>query len=132
MVMPWTLLINSVTGLISEAVEDPDKRNEINLKIQELEQEGNKALLAAETSPFVDALVKLLIAFKDVVIPLLRPLGAACMTGFGMYCHLKGISMETSMQLLMDGAFPAWGASRHVEKQKVIKQQQSEVRQTWD
>lgn len=47
-----------------------------------------------------------------------RPLGALAMTAFGAYCHLHGVEMIESAHLLFDGAFPAWGASRHVIKNK--------------
>ena len=118
MEMPWTSLINSVASLAGEFIEDKDKLNEINYKIKELEFKLRETLLATKTTPKVDAFVKILIAFRDIILPLLRPLGAACMTAFGMYCHAKGIDIGDANHVIMDGAFPAWGASRHVNKQK--------------
>lgn len=120
MKMPWESAIESVTGLISELTVDDDKQAEIKLELEKVKADVQKQLLSTSTTPRVDAFVKLLIAFKDIVIPLLRPLGAACMTAFGMYCHYKGIGLDGATQVVMDGAFPAWGASRHVHKSKKI------------
>jgi hypothetical protein len=116
MEMPWTSLIESITGLAGEYIEDKDKSNEIKFKIQELEFKLRESLLVTKTTPKVDAFVKVLIAFRDIILPMLRPVGAAMMTGFGMYCHYKGIPLDGATQVVMDGAFPAWGASRHVNK----------------
>ncbi len=48
-----------------------------------------------------------------------RPIGSIVMTAFGGYCHLKGVDMEVTAHLLFDGAFPAWMASRHMQKGKL-------------
>jgi len=37
--MSWFGLFDKTTDLISEAIEDPDKRNEINGNIEKLKQE---------------------------------------------------------------------------------------------
>jgi len=129
--MPWESAITGVKDLISEFIVDEDKKNQINYQIQELEFGLRENLLKTTTTPKVDAVVKLMIATKDVVIPMLRPVGAACMTAFGMYCHAKGISMETATQVIMDGAFPAWGASRHVAKKDELKVKKSR-KSSWD
>jgi len=121
MKMPWTAAIDAVKDLAGQYIEDKDKLNEINLRIQEMEFGLTSALLTSKTTPKTDAFVKIMIAFKDVILPMLRPLGAACMTGFGMYCHLKGIPLDSGVQVVMDGAFPAWGASRHVAKKDELK-----------
>lgn len=121
MKMPWETAIESVTGLISELTIDDDKQAEIRLELEKVKADVQKQLLSTVTTPRVDAFVKLLIAFKDIVIPLLRPLGAACMTGFGMYCHYNDIGLDGATQVVMDGAFPAWGASRHYGKKDELK-----------
>lgn len=118
MKMPWESLIQSISGLAGEFIEDKDKRNELIFKVKELEFSLRESLLSTKTTPKTDAFVKLLIAFKDIILPMLRPVGAAMMTGFGMYCHYKGIPLDGATQVIMDGAFPAWGASRHVNKNK--------------
>ena len=125
MKMPWESAFTGVKDLISEFIVDEDKLNQINYQVQELEFGLRENLLKTTTTPKVDAIVKLMIATKDVVIPMLRPLGAACMTAFGMYCHTKGIEMAATTQVVMDAAFPAWMGSRHVEKQKKIAKKSS-------
>lgn len=118
MKMPWESAIDGLFNLAGEWIEDKDKRNEFNFKVQELQFKLRESLLATKTTPKTDAFVKLLIAFRDIILPLLRPLGAAAMTAFGMYCHVNGVDIDAASQVIMDGAFPAWGASRHVNKQK--------------
>lgn len=122
MKMPWTSVIENLSQLASEFIEDPDKKREIDYKIQELAFDLRRSLLNTVTTPKVDAFVKLLIAFRDIILPLLRPVGAACMTAFGMYCHYKGIEVDGAVHAMLDGAFPAWGASRHVHKSNELKQ----------
>ena len=136
MKMPWTSLIDNISGLAGEYIEDKDKSNEIKFKIQELEFKLRESLLATKTTPRTDAFVKLLIAFRDIILPMLRPVGAAMMTGFGMYCHYKGIPLDGATQVIMDGAFPAWGASRHVSKkheetEKTKRHKKEEPSELW-
>jgi hypothetical protein len=134
MKMPWTAAIESVSSLVSEFVEDPDKKNQIMYQISELDHKLTTTLLTSKTTPKTDALVKLMIAVKDVLIPMLRPLGAAAMTGFGMYCHLKGIDIDGASQIMLDGAFPAWGVSRHSHKAKEaeLKAQEQSDLEYWE
>jgi hypothetical protein len=131
MKMPWETAIESVTGLISEFIVDDDLRAKLNVELQKIEAGVTTQLLQTTTTPKVDAFVKILIAIKNVIIPLLRPLGAGCMTAFGMYCHYNSLPLDGATQVVMDGAFPAWGASRHVEKQKKIRKK-SNNDDDWD
>jgi len=131
MKMPWEDAFTSLTGLISEFITDEDLRAKLNVQLQELETGITNQLLQTTTTPKVDAFVKILIAFKNVIIPLFRPLGAGCMTAFGMYCHYQSIPLDGATQVVMDGAFPAWGASRHVEKQKKIAKKPDDY-SDWD
>lgn len=110
-----------ITGLISigkEFIEDKDKSTEFAYKAMD-------KLLGTTTYRWVDALVKLSYASEQITKGLLRPIGAACMTAFGMYCHFKGIDLGASA-IVYDGALPAWGVSRHVEKSKTPKNWDSE------
>lgn len=107
---PYESAIESVTGLISEFIEDPDKAREFRFKL-------DQTLLQTTTTPKVDAFVKILIATRDIIIPMLRPLGAAAMTAAGIYMHYKQIPIDGAMHALLDGSFPAWGTSRHINKQ---------------
>ena len=105
---------SSLVGLASEFIEDPDKRIEYQFKAQELNINFMQAVTSTVTIPWVDALVKLMYAF----IAILRPLGSAAMTAFGIYAHYKQIPIDGAMHAVLDGAFPAWGASRHMNKHK--------------
>lgn len=114
-------LIPILSGLIQlgdKFIEDKDKKTEFAFKTQELAFKTMETLLNAKTYPWVDALVKLLYAMQTFW----RPLLGAAMTAFGAYCHWKGIDMGNA-HMIFDAAFPAWGVSRHVEKQKKIKQE---------
>lgn len=104
-----SVLLSGILSIGKELIEDKDKKNEFADKAME-------RLLATETHPFVDAVVKLSYAADQITKGLLRPLGAAVMTAFGIYAHLNGIEIDGALHAMFDGAFPAWGASRHAEK----------------
>ena len=117
--MPWNILGDSIGGLINLAdqyIVDKDKQIEFKFKALELKQAGQESLLNSATTPWVDATVKLLFAINT----LWRPAVAAAMTAFGAYCHYKGIDIGDVGTVVFDGAFPAWGASRHVSKAKQV------------
>lgn len=102
----------SLIGLASEFIEDPDKQAKFKLEAQKLQSRTIDSLLGTTTIPWVDALVKVLVALNT----LWRPVGGALMTAFGMYAHWKGIDISTALHATFDGAFPAWGLSRHQDK----------------
>lgn len=105
-------LLSLVPGLFKLAdkfIEDKDKKAEFYVQMM------NK-MLDTKTYPWVDALVKLSYASEQIIKGLFRPIGAALMTAFGVYCHLKGIDIGPTAQVIFDGALPAWGTSRHIEK----------------
>ncbi len=133
MKFPWESAIESVTGLISELTIDDDKQAEIRLELEKVRAGIQKQLLSTTTTPKVDATVKLLIAFKDIVLPLLRPLGAALMTAFGAYCTYKEIPIDGATEAILIGAFPAWGASRHSNKNHSETQRTQRAKDSgWD
>ena len=57
--MSWFGRFERTTDLISESIEDPDKRNEINGNIEKLKQERYTLELQTKTVPWVDALHKM-------------------------------------------------------------------------
>lgn len=121
MKMPWTSLIDNISGLASELIEDPDKRNELMFKVKELEFSLRETLLKTKTNPFVDGFVKLLIAFRDIILPMLRPLGAFYLSYMGVDIAQAELAAGGDISALSGGltaAFPAWGASRHANKNK--------------
>jgi len=104
-------------GIGSELVEDKDKKNEFIFKAQEMHNDFLTKIATMQTTPKVDAAVKLILVAKEFV----RPIGSCLMTAFGMYCHYKQIPMDTGLHAVFDGALPAWGVSRHMEKGKEKK-----------
>lgn len=107
-------IFGDLFGLAGEYIEDKDKRNEFNMQIAKSRDQFNIAVLTMKTHPKVDALVKLLYAINS----LWRPLGGAVMTGFAIYASIKGIELDSTVNTVLIGAFPAWGASRHISKMK--------------
>lgn len=105
-----TSIVESAIKLGSELIEDKDQKNELALKTME-------KLLDSKTYRWIDGLTKLAYASEQITKGLFRPIGSFCLTLFGMYCHVKGIDLGAS-HIAFDGAFIAWGASRHSEKAK--------------
>jgi len=110
-------IINAVSTLGSKFIADKDKQTEFAFMTQELAFKTMETLLTAKTYPWVDGLVKLLYTLQIFI----RPAIGGAMTVFGAYMHYKGTPMDGVAQTIFDGAFPAWGVSRHVEKQNKAK-----------
>lgn len=125
-----------VVGVISEWVEDKDLAAKLAFEVTKLNQAFSLEVLKTQTTPKVDALVKFAYAmrdviiplFQDVIIPLLRPVGSAAVTAFGVYAHMKGVSIDPTTHALLDAAFPGWMASRHAEKARKDKEETERVR----
>lgn len=115
--MPLLSLLPGLMELGKEFIIDKDKQIEFAYKTQELAFKSMEAMLSAKTNPWVDGFVKIMYAMQVMW----RPLVGGCMTLFGAYCHFKGIDIGETSQIIFDGAFPAWGVSRHVEKQNKAK-----------
>lgn len=101
--------IKSVSDLISEFIEDPDKKAELTVKLSEV-------LLTTTTTPKTDAFVKILLAFRDIIIPMFRPVGSIAMAVFGAWCIKEGVELPEPIQYILFGAPIGWGLSRHGEK----------------
>lgn len=115
MKMPWEDAVNGLIDIGKEFIVDKDKQIEFEYKTKELSLQMASELLKTQTVPWVDALVKLMYAAQTFI----RPFGAFIMTCFGAYCHYKGIPLDAGLHAVFDGAFVAWGASRHAHKSKV-------------
>lgn len=126
MKMPWESAIEGATGLISEFIEDPDKKAEITVRTVE-------AMLNNKTIKLVDALVKLAYASEMLMKGLVRP-------GISAFAFLYGLFNPEILQTLhelgtvgdagiaaMFGSFPMWGYSRHKEKQAKAKADRNPV-----
>lgn len=118
--MPWTSAIDGVSGLISEFIEDPDKKNEIVTRTIE-------AMLASKTTKFVDALVKLAYASEQITKGLVRPIFSIGVFIYGL-SHPEAIKQLHELGGVGDlaigaifGSAPLWGYSRFKEKQKRIE-----------
>lgn len=117
-------LIEPITGLISEAVVDKDKRDEINLRIRQLEDMGNQRLheeLMAQV-----AVNQAEAGHRSVFIAGWRPavgwIGAA---GLGFQCivfpllHQFGLAapeFDTNLLLVTLGSILGVGAMRSYDK----------------
>lgn len=118
--------IDKLIDLGSELIADPDKRIEFQFKALELQRGAMQDLLATQTIPWVDALVKIL----GAVNMFSRPVGSAMMTAFGAWCHYRQIPLDSGIHILFDGAFPSWGMSRHLGKQQEQETARMKVEKT--
>jgi hypothetical protein len=119
-------LISPITNIAEKLILDKDKYAELQFKKIELTYNLKSELLKQTTTPRMDAFVKLLVTFNDVILPLLRPLGSFAMAGFAAYAATNGIELGEGIQTLLFGSPVAWGASRHVNKQAKEKTKQVE------
>lgn len=111
----WDTVVESLLALGGKYIDDKTKQMEFATEVAKLGLQTQQVILEDKTSPFVDGLVKLMYASKDVLIPLLRPLGSAALSAFSAYCAYKHIDLG-SMGIVMGAAFPGWMASRGIEK----------------
>ena len=111
-----TDVFGKLFGVVDQLVEDKDKKNEIVLKIAELQNQLALQLIQTSTVPWVDATVKILFAVRDIILPMFRPVVAAAMAAYVVYAEINGITMSPMVEAMFAGAFPAWGASRWSEK----------------
>jgi len=116
-----TSVLPSLFKLGDKMIEDKDKKAEYAFKVQEITFKQMETMLNAKTYPFIDALVKLSYASDQIMKGLLRPIGAACMTGFLFYAEIEGIELSGTVEALCAAAFPGWMASRHVQKKNDSK-----------
>ncbi len=109
-------LISPVTNIASKMIMDKDKYAELQFKKVELTADAKNKLLEKTTTPNVDAAVKLMIAFRDILLPMMRPVGSLAMAAFAAYAAKNGIDLPVELQSMLYGAFPAWGLGRQFDK----------------
>lgn len=126
MKMPWESVIDGVTGLISEAITDPDKKAEIAYKTIEV-------MLQNKTVKFVDAVVKLAFASEQIIKGLVRPVFSLGIFAYALYdpdiltkLHALGAVGDMGIATIF-GSAPAWGYSRHKSKMKSKQQEDWDV-----
>lgn len=118
-------LITSGLKIGSELIQDKDKKEELAYKYQELIHGTVSQILAIHTVPWVDAMVKVMMALNTILKGFARPVGAFAMAGFGAYCKVKGIELGDVVETTLFGAPLAWGVDRSVHKARVHKTKQS-------
>jgi hypothetical protein len=109
-------VFKGVISIVDQLVEDKDKKLDATIKIMELQNALAINLMSQKTVPWVDATVKLLFAFRDVVIPLFRPIVSALLTGYAAYAATHGMTMNPVVEAALASAFPGWIVSRGIEK----------------
>jgi len=124
-ILPFEGVIKELLGIIKEAVPDKDKQAELSFKVIEIQFAFRQKILEIQTVPWVDALVKIMAAFTMFF----RPIGSAFMTAFGAFCAYKQIHLPDGLDYVLTMAFPAWGVSRHMNKnnEQKTKQLQAET-----
>jgi len=123
----FTSLIPSLFKIGDKLIVDQDKKAEYAFKVQEMMFKQMEVMLNVKTFPWIDALVKLSYASESIIKGLFRPLGAAALTGFAIYADIYGINLSEGVELILYGAFPAWGVSRHTEKKDKLKAKQYQI-----
>ncbi len=63
--VPIIGLIDKAFGLVSEFIEDPDKKNELQATLAKARMELISLFLTSKTHPFVDGAVKLIFALEQ-------------------------------------------------------------------
>lgn len=123
-----TELFNNLIGVGKELIVDKDKQIEFAFKISEMHHQLLHALMTMNTTPKVDAFVKILYALKEVIIPMFRPVfsGLPWLALLISPEHVVNVITYIKTNLGPEyagpivtglyGAFPAWMYSRHKEK----------------
>lgn len=131
---PYEQAISGITNLISEFISDDDLRAKLDFETEKLKFELDKVLLSTTTTPRMDAFIKLLIATRDIIIPLFRPAGSMAMACFGAYCVINNIIIPEVIQVALFGSPLAYGASRHQSKKDNQKTERVKIENKidWD
>lgn len=108
-------IISNVIGLGKTYIESKDKQVEFAEETMKLGFQLQEHILTMQTTPKMDALVKFMYAFKEMIIPLMRPVISAGLSGFAAWAAYKHIDLG-SMNTVLGAAFPGWMASRGIEK----------------
>ena len=131
MTAPYEGAITSTFGFLSELVEDDDLKNKLDFEKKKLQFELDRVLLSTKTNPWVDGGIKVLIALRDIIIPMLRPAGAFYLSYKGVDIAQAELAVSGDISALSMGlasAFPAWGASRHVNKNNEQRTERTKLR----
>lgn len=117
-------LIMGAMKLAGTFIENKDKKAELAAGAMERVFAIADKAISMQTIPWVDAVVKLMAAMHTFM----RPVGGAILTGIGIYFHYlhatgKMAALPDIVQYGLDGAFPAWGVAREVDKKRKHKKE---------
>jgi len=113
-------LLQGLLHLGDKMIPDQDKKIEFAFKVQQMANDLATKLLDTKTYPWVDALVKLAYASQELITGLFRPIGGLLALGYVLYANQHGIVIPNDIQMVLVSLFPAWGISRHIEKNKKV------------
>ncbi len=108
--------IPKILSTIDKSVQDKDLAAQLQQRTVEATLQLMEKAVQTETVPWVDALAKLIVVTVTAFKGLMRPLLGAAMTGAAIYMQVKGIQAPDWLDAVLAAAFPAWMASRHIEK----------------
>jgi hypothetical protein len=115
------VVLTGILELAKKLIPDKDRFKELETEVTKAGIEFDRLLMGTTTAPWVDATVKLMYAFERFFTSLWRPLGTFALTAFAGYCDAKGIQLSETVEMLLYGAFPGWGVSRHMHKAEELK-----------
>ena len=107
-------IVSGIFSIGKEMIADEDKKIEYAFKTQEILFDLLGKLIAARTVPWVDALVKLMVAS----VALARPIGSFALTLIGIYLDMNEMPVSETMTMALEAAFPGWMAARQYDKGK--------------
>lgn len=121
-------MINLIAGVLpsifklgDKLIVDQDKKQEYAFRVQEMSFKLIEAIIAMKTIPWVDAIVKIMMAS----IALARPLGSLYLTIMGVDMAIAENQAGQEVSMLSGGlmsAFPAWGGAREINKSRQHKE----------
>jgi len=112
--------------MADKAIEDKTERLRFQQQVVEQTFAFYRTLLEARTTPWVDALVKLVLALKG----LFRPLFGAAALGYVAWLESQGQALPVWVSVALSSLLPGWFVSRGVEKM-ATKRKGSDVWE-WD
>ncbi len=120
-------LIKEAIGAGKELIEDKDKRNQFADNNSERAYKLAETIIKRETTPKVDAIVKLAYAARDCILPMFRPVGGFILSAAGVYLAINHPDTHELIMGALIGSGPAWGYSRYKEKVKGVNQPSTEA-----
>lgn len=115
-----------ILDLADQFIEDKDAKAKFAFELSKLQSAFSTSVITTQTTPKVDAVVKLMYAWRDVGVSLVRPIGSAVAAAFAAYCVVKGITLPDWLEAAMVALFPGWMVSRHIEKSATKKAEVAE------